>query len=407
MRHRILFVKHELAFPRASGHDIRCFEMARALRLLGHEVALATVAPMHEPTRDQLDMPWFSLSGAIDDGAVQAAPLTYLQQRFRSYWGVPAEHIEQVARVAARFGADVTVGVGLDVLPLLAGTTDCVRVWYAADEWVLHHLTLFQPSRTGTYAELREALIKGLYERAYASSIDRAWVVSSKEQRAMRRYAGIAQVDVVPNGVDTAYYAPGVATPARHSAVFWGRLDFGPNLQALEWFCDRIWPAIRARVPDAQLTIMGFNAAPVVRARAGRDGIALHTDVEDIRPIVAANQVAVLPMISGGGIKNKLLEAAALRKAVVCTSMACSGLRGTPPATVVDDEGDWADAIVGLWNDDGRRAALEQSARSWVIEHHTWHAAARDVMRGLEAAIAQRAAAAAGAWAVRSNHAGK
>jgi glycosyltransferase involved in cell wall biosynthesis len=137
---------------------------------------------------------------------------------------------------------------------------------------------------------------------------------------------------------------------------------------------------------------MGFNATPEVRARAGSNGIVLHTDVPDIRPIVAASQLALLPMISGGGIKNKLLEAAALGKAIVCTTMACSGLRGKPPAVLVDDERAWIDAIVALWRDDDRRRVLERSARSWIIDHHTWAAAARDVVHGLDVSLAARSA---------------
>ena len=399
MRHRILFVKHELAFPRASGHDLRCFEMIRALRALGHDVALATTVALHEPTRAQLDVPWFPLSGRPGNPTAHAAPLSYLQERFRSYWGVSPDIVENVAQAAAQFKANVIVGLGLDVLPFLAGVRNCVKVWYAADEWVLHHLTLFDPMQRRTYPALRDAVIKGLYERAYAPVIDRAWVVSSKEQRAMRRYAGIRNVDVVPNGVDTEYFAPSAVTPEPHSAVFWGRLDFGPNLQALDWFCDRIWPGVREREPSARLTIVGFNATPEVRARAGSNGIALHTDVPDIRPIVAASQLALLPMISGGGIKNKLLEAAALGKAIVCTTMACSGLRGKPPAVLVDDERAWIEAIVDLWRDDDRRRVLEQSARSWIIDHHTWAAAARDVVHGLDVSIAARSASAGAAVA--------
>jgi glycosyltransferase involved in cell wall biosynthesis len=387
MRHRILFVKHELAFPRASGHDIRCFEMVRALRCQGHDVGLATVVPLHQPTREQLDVPCFPLSDYGPIGEAVGVPLAYLQERFRSYWGIPPERVEAAAKTAADFQADIVVGVGLDALPLIAGAPDCVKVWYAGDEWLTHHFSLFRPLAPNTFGELRKALIMGLYERAYAPRLDRTWVVSSQELSAMRRYAGIRHVDVVSNGVDTEFFAPSPIEQAPRTAAFWGRLDFGPNLQALDWLCERIWPAVRERVPSARLTIMGFNAVDAVRKLAAADGIELRTNVPDIRPVVAANQIAVLPMISGGGIKNKLLEAAALGKAIVCTTMACSGLRGTPPAVLVDDERAWVDALVRLWERDEERRQLEQRARAWILEHHTWAAAARDVLEGLESSV--------------------
>lgn len=389
-RRKILFVKDALAYPRVSGHDVPCFEMVRALRALGHDVALATAAPLHEETKAALDAPWFSLAGQPHSGKTYAAPLSYLQERFRSYWGVSTDIIENVARTAAEFHTDVIVGVGLDALPFIAGTRDCLRVWYAADEWVLHHLTLVRPLQTRTYPHLQAAFTKGLYERCYASSVDRAWVVSSKEQSAMRRFAGFKNVDIVANGVDTEFFTPSAEEPEPHSAVFWGRLDFGPNLQALEWFCDRIWPLVRLQVPSARFTIMGFNADPEVLAYASRPGIAVTTDVPDIRPVVAMNQIALLPMISGGGIKNKLLEAAALGKAIVCTSISCGGLRGVPPAMIVDDEKAWVDAIVTLWRDRIARQRLESAARAWILQSHTWDAAAREAMIGIEASLTER-----------------
>ena len=104
---------------------------------------------------------------------------------------------------------------------------------------------------------------------------------------------------------------------------------------------------------------------------------------------MAEHQLALLPMVSGGGIKNKLLEAAAMGKAIICTSMACGGLRGTPPAVIVDDEAAWVKAIVRLWANPAERQQLERSARAWILEHHTWEAAARDALRGLGESLAE------------------
>jgi glycosyltransferase involved in cell wall biosynthesis len=383
--HRLLFVKQQLAYPRASGHDIRCFEMLRAFRNLGHDVALATVEPCDDATRIELGVPLYSL---LSEGNQRdpAPSLQYWQERFRSYWGIPRATISAVSRVAAQFNADTVIGLGLDVLPMLAGAGDRRKVWYAGDEWVTHHLSLFKPLDTDTYGELRAAIVKGLYQRAFAGSLARAWVVSSKEQRAMRRWGGVAHVDAIANGVDTDFFTPQGGELIDSSAIFWGRLDFGPNIQAIDWLCDRVWPQVLARVPSARLTIMGFNAGPAVMARAAASGVEIRTDVPDIRPYVGRHQIALLPMVSGGGIKNKLLEAAALGKAIVCTSMACSGLRGTPPAVIVDDEGGWVDAIVRLWTSPGERQQFERSARAWILDHHTWEAAAREALRGLDMA---------------------
>lgn len=391
--HRLLFVKHTLAYPRASGHDIRCFEMLRALRALGHEVALATIEPCDPTTREQLPIPIFSL----DDDGIEGgrSSLTYWQERFRSYWGVSRASVDSVKRIADEFNATAVIGLGLDVLPLLAGSGSRTRVWYAADEWITHHLSQLRPFAPRTYSVIRAAAVLGLYERAYAGALDRAWVVSPTEQRAMHRLAGVKHVDVIPNGVDTDFFSPQGTPTIECSAIFWGRLDFGPNLQAMDWFCSRIWPQVVREVPSATLTIMGFKPDASIRAHAETPGVQIRSDMPDIRPSVAEHQLALLPMVSGGGIKNKLLEAAAMGKAIICTSMACGGLRGTPPAVIVDDEAAWVKAIVRLWANPAERQQLERSARAWILEHHTWEAAARDALRGLDSASPKGATIAA------------
>ena len=69
----------------------------------------------------------------------------------------------------------------------------------------------------------------------------------------------------VPNGVDSDHFLPAEGPEADHSCVFWGRLDFGPNIQAIQWFCNRVWPAVRRQVSDATFTIIGFNPTDPIR----------------------------------------------------------------------------------------------------------------------------------------------
>jgi glycosyltransferase involved in cell wall biosynthesis len=205
----------------------------------------------------------------------------------------------------------------------------------------------------------------------------------------MRWAAPVAEIDVVPNGVDADYFRPEDRPEVEHSCVFWGRLDFGPNIQALEWFCRRVWPSVRRAEPAARFTIYGFKPTGPVRALAGRDGVELVPDLPDLRAEIGRHQVVVLPFVSGGGIKNKLLEAAAMGKAVVGSPVAANGLHldGNEPLMVPGSPCRWREAILGLWNDPARRHSLGAAAREWVIERHTWDAAARRVEDGLGAPV--------------------
>jgi hypothetical protein len=96
---------------------------------------------------------------------------------------------------------------------------------------------------------VKAAAIKGLYERAYSSLVDRAWAVSDTDVRAGRWLAGMKVVDLLPNGVDADFYHPLDERVAPRTAVFWGRLDFEPNVDALTWFCTECGPSCGARRP--------------------------------------------------------------------------------------------------------------------------------------------------------------
>jgi glycosyltransferase involved in cell wall biosynthesis len=365
--------------------------MMRACAGLGHSVSLATVKPCAAEALDGLPLDRLI---ALDTGeaAGRQWKATRLQEKFRSFYGVSTSRIARLARAADETRADVVVVVGLDGLPYFPALGNVVRVWYAADEWVWHHLSQLKIGDPDLKANIRDALVKGVYERAHRHVVDRAWIVSETERRAMRWLAGMPVADVLPNGVDGEHFAPGDEAQDPVSAVFWGRLDFGPNIQALNWFVRHVWPLIRRDEPDAHLTILGFHPAEAVRSLAGRDGIRLEPDVLDLRPVVRRHALAVLPFVSGGGIKNKLLEAAALGMPIVSTPTAVGGLRGRPPLVTASQPAAFAQAMIGLWRDPAKRRQIGADARAWVLEHHTWTATARDAMDALAGAVEARTA---------------
>jgi glycosyltransferase involved in cell wall biosynthesis len=390
---RLLFVKDQLAWPRAAGHDVHCFHMMQALVALGHEVSLATVSPVATVALQGLKLQRCHTLPHQDDPdrGAESLRLSGLQERFRSYWGIDVARIKAVGQMARECSADAVIAVGLSVLPYLAEVGQAVRVWYAADEWVWHHLSLMRVRDRSTWVHLAHAFFKGLYERAYGPLLDRVWVVSADDRRAMRFVTGVRAVDLLPNGVDGIHFAPRPGSVRPCSCAFWGRLDFEPNIQALEWFCGAIWPHVRRQVADATFAVYGFKPTRAIHAMASAEGITLVPDLPDLREEIARQAVVVLPFVSGGGIKNKLLEAAGMGKPIVCTPRALGGLRGEkPPLVTARTPRQWVEHLVRLWSDESLRQRLGQRAREWVLAHHTWHAAARTAQAGLRRSLEDR-----------------
>ena len=278
------------------------------------------------------------------------------------------------------------VAVGLDILPYLAGLTRAKRVWYAADEWVLHHLTQFSPLRRSTWGQMRDAAIKGVYERAFAGRVDRVWVVSKRDALATRLVMHRPAVDIIVNGVDADHFAPQPQTEFPLSCVFWGRLDFGPNIDAIRWFAKHVWPGVKARHPSARFGLFGFQPEKEIKELAATDGFELRSDLPDIRSEISKYQVVVLPFVSGAGIKNKLLEAAALARPILASRVAMNGVDryGSEPCRIARSPKDWVAQLSELWTQPEIRSESGTVARDWVVRHYTWDAAAQVAVKNLE-----------------------
>lgn len=391
---RVLFVKDRFAWPRASGHDIHTYYLLEAMQRQGHETFLACFErPDRRAVECVADNGLFVMGeGVVPVPTAAEVPISFttFQRKFAGYWGVSDEKIRWVEAVARHCDADAVAVVGLGVLPLLGACQKRLCVWYAADEWVWHHLSMVRPFRPSTWSEIKPAVVKGIYERAYRPILDRTWVVSPADRTAFRWLAGVKKVDLVHNGVDATYYCPAETAVVPNSCAFWGRLDFGPNVQATEWFCAKVWPLVRAKVPDATFTVLGFAPTKPVTDWHGRDGITVQANVPDIRPAVRSAAVVVMPFVSGGGVKNKLLEAAAMDKAIVGTGRVTNGLRGELPFARADRPADFANELIRLWADDATRQAMGTRAGQWVRQHHTWDASATVAVEGLRLANAEK-----------------
>ncbi len=310
-------------------------------------------------------------------------PATRLQSRFERYWGTDPRKQHALANLTHREPFDAVVVLGADALPLFRGIRAKTRVWYAADDAALHHWSRVKVLDRRTWKNVKLTAVHALYERAFAGLVDRVWVVSDADRRAMRLATGVP-VDVIANGVDADHFRPlPVQEEIPDSCAFWGRLDFGPNEDAVAWFLQRCWPHVRATVPTATLSVFGFRPSPRVTALCHSPGVELVANLPDLRGEVCRRAVTVLPFVSGRGIKNKLLEAAAMGRPIACTPQALTGCRGVPPVRCESNPKSLASAVVDLFRDADARAKLGTAARDWVTTHHGWNAAAAIAEAGL------------------------
>lgn len=204
-----------------------------------------------------------------------------------------------------------------------------------------------------------------------------------------RRYLPHMHIEVIPNGVDTEYFAPAAAESEEPTLVFTGSMSSSANANAVLYFYRELFPLIKRRVPQVKLYVVGQGPPPSI-LELGKDPRVVVTGfVPDVRPYLGKAWVAVVPTTVGMGCSNKILEAMAMGKSLVTTSVQADGLSLTAGvhAAIADSPEAFAEQVVALLRDKRRRRAMGRAARALMEEHYTWTAATGRLQSLLEEAV--------------------
>jgi glycosyltransferase involved in cell wall biosynthesis len=149
-------------------------------------------------------------------------------------------------------------------------------------------------------------------------------------------------------------------------------MDYAPNVAAVEYFVDKIWPLIRKEVPASTFHVVGARPTPAVVRLAGK-GVEVHGAVPDMGPYFRKAAVVVVPLLHGGGTRLKILEAAASGRAVVSTPLGAEGLDLADGRDVLLAGGpdEFARTVVSLLRDPVRQRELGRHARR-AAERYEW-----------------------------------
>ncbi len=388
----ILFLAHRSPFPPDRGDKIRAYNVLKylAARERVHLLAFADDPRDLEHSRGLAPLTasrsiiWRSKSRprALIEALAQRRPasLTAFDSRVMR---------DAVADILARHSIDTIYVFSGQMAQYLPAPTRARVVMDFCDMDSLKFADYAKASRGPMrWLMRREAQLLFQFERQVARRADASLFVSEAEADLFRTRSGAANVQVVENGIDTDFFDP--AASFRHLdttgklIVFTGQMDYRPNVEAVIWFAETVFPHIRLAHPDAAFAIVGRNPADSVKALARQEGVKVTGEVADVRPWLDAAACVVAPLKIARGIQNKVLEAMAMERPVVASGPAAEGIDHDGTIMSGDNVADVADAVNGLLADPAAAMALGRAARERVKARYGWTArlAALDMLIG-------------------------
>ncbi len=209
-------------------------------------------------------------------------------------------------------------------------------------------------------------------------------VTSERErQKLVARRPG-ANIQVIPNGVDSGYYArsqmpnspaQNAEDSSKRTIVFVGSMDYHANIDAVTRFARDAWPTIVGKHPNLQFVIVGRDPAPAIRSPAS-DSIRVTGTGDDVRPFYASAVAAVVPIHSGSGTRLKILEAMAAGVPVVYKRLGAEGIDVEHDVHILLAESgpEIAAAVDRIVSSPETRNRLSAAARALVVERYDWSA---------------------------------
>lgn len=395
---KILWVKAGKLWPVDTGGKIRSFNILRHLAR-NHEVTLlsyyggARDVEYETAIVDQLPgaetihtaAPEGILAQSIDYMLRLPSAVPYAVKKFTH----PKVRNEVVRRLSDR-SAEVAVCDFLSAsLNFPENSPTPVTLFQHNVETVLwRRMADTEKSRLRKLSYQIEAQKMAAYETRTLRRFRHVIAVSDSDRKEMLAMDPECTITVVPTGVDTEQYRPAPSASGNPPLiVFTGSMDWEPNIDAVEYFCQQIFPSVLAAFPNARFQIVGRNPHPRVRKMAS-SSVEVTGTVPSVAEYLRNATVVVVPLRIGGGTRLKIFEAMAMRKALVSTSVGAEGLDVTSgnDCLLADDAQSFAAAILRILRDPALRRSYEDNAGA-LAARYDWSQIAKRFVDALSDAM--------------------
>jgi glycosyltransferase involved in cell wall biosynthesis len=371
----------------------RSYNLITSLTKLGHDVDVFTVGTNQADRQDAealsarcanvvfYDQPlWRSLTnslGATFSGnplqsvySLQPDLVNYLTELFSKNGGsrYDAVHVEHLR--GSQYG--VSIKSRLPAQPIVWDSVDCISHLFEqastqSTDFFGKLVTRFELGRTRKM------------EGRLLSYFDHILVTSPTDKTALLRLAGNdaepAPISVLSNGVDQDFFYPNPEVDREpETLIFSGKMSYHANRSMVRYLVTEIMPRIWRMRPSTHLYIVGKDPSKDVKELNKNPLITVTGTVDDIRPFLWRATVAVVPLVYGAGIQNKILEAMATGTPVVATSKAVSALDVQVGEEIIvgDSSDEFSKAVLRLLDSQSLQQNIGAAGASYIKKHHSW-----------------------------------
>jgi len=379
---KILFLVHRIPYPPNKGEKIRAFQELRFLAAR-HTIDLFCFADSTEEADQQWHLRDLCRRMYVEKRGSISAKLRMAQSLWR---GAP---LSNGYFYSAKLRTEVRNALAAERYDLIFVYCSSMAQYLPmpAPAPVVIDFVDVDSAKWAQYARLSRFPMSWLYSRearlmtkaeeqaARTSSVS---IVTTRQEALLLNPEGKHRVQVVGNGVaqppiSINAHLPGPIAKLQPYILFVGQMDYRPNVDAVTFFVDEIFPSIRNKHPEVRFVIAGRNPTSDVKRLAKKPGVVVTGAVPDVHPYLMGSSVVVAPFRISQGVQNKILEALAVGKPVVSTSRPAEAIDAVHGETllIADSPEEFAQSVSDLLGSSELRGRFERGSE-FVRQKFDW-----------------------------------
>lgn len=245
----------------------------------------------------------------------------------------------------------------------------CVCRVHNIEHLIWHRLSTHERSfLKQKYLELLTNRLKN-YELDILQKFDLLLPISTKENEYIRELK-LNESYYLPFGVEPKHDLPVVAVEEK-SCYHIGSMDWAPNVEGVQWFLEQIWTHIHKDLPGVALYLAGKNMPPSFLSKES-ENLHILGEVDDMTRFSLEKNVMLVPLLSGAGIRIKILEAMSLGKTIVSTTVGADGIGAThmQEILIADNEETFRTALQFCFNEPHKAREIGERGKAFAFAHY-------------------------------------